>query len=323
MLLINEREVARLLPPSDVLAATRAAFLAQAQGKISMPLRTLAAQAGGVLGAMPAAIFGDAPALGAKLVTVFGGNAASGIPTHNALIAMFDVQTGRPAAVMDGRYITEVRTAAASALATSLLARADARTLAILGTGVQAHAHIEALAAVMRIDDLRIWGRTEDHARQVAEFARGHGLAARIMNTPAQACLGAMVICTVTSSREPILGAADVSGGAHINAVGFGGPSSRELSAELVRRARIFVDSADGAKYESGNLILARQDGDSPADSNLTLLCDVLAGRAQGRQSQDEITLFDSLGIAIEDLACAQLVFERARQSNIGIAVDL
>lgn len=322
MLLINESEVTRLLPTSDVLAAVRAAFADQAEGSISMPLRTLAAKPGGVLGAMPGAIIGTQTSLGAKLVTVFGGNAALGIDTHNALIVLFDGETGRPAAVMDGRYITEVRTAAVSALATEALARPDARTLAILGTGVQARAHIDALAAVMKIDELSIWGRTAEHATRLADFARERGLRATVLKTPAQACRAASVICTVTSSREPILAAADVAAGTHINAVGFGGPQARELQGDLVARSRIFVDSLDGARHESGNLLLARRDGELSTDPNLTLLCDVLAGRAPGRASQDDITLFDSLGIAIEDLACAQLVYERARHADAGTVVD-
>jgi alanine dehydrogenase len=323
MLLLNEETVARLLPRRDIFTAVKDAFAAQARGEISMPLRTLAAKSGGVLGAMPGAFASPNGAIGAKLVTVFGGNAAVGLPTHNALIALFDPQTGVPMAVIDGRYITEVRTAVVSALATSALARADAHTLAILGTGVQARAHIDALALVMNIDQVRIWGRTPQHSATLAAFARERGLNARTTNTVAQATLDAGVVCTVTSSREPILSAKDIGAGTHVNAVGFGGPTVRELASDLVSAARVFVDSLDGAEYESGNLILARRDEGAGAGPKVTLLCDVLAGRAPGRQHPDDITLFDSLGIAIEDVACAQLVYARANEAGMGTRVEL
>lgn len=322
VLILDEKDVAGLLSMSEALAAVKAAFAAQAAGEISMPLRTIAAGDRGVLGAMPGALAGKTAALGAKLVTLFPSNAELGLHTHNALIALFDPRTGRPAAVMDGRYITEIRTAATSALATSLLARSDARTLAILGTGVQARAHIDALALVMQVDELRIWGRSPENAAALAAFAKGRGLRSQVSQSVATACRGADVVCTVTLAREPILTRADIDAGTHLNAVGFGGPNSREVSGELLAQVKIFIDSADGAARESGNLLLARKDGHLSADQNLTLLSDVLAGRAPGRQSPDEITLFDSLGIAIEDLACARLVFERALAQRVGTSVD-
>jgi alanine dehydrogenase len=322
MLLLNEEIVASLLPLRDVFTAVKDGFAAQARGEISMPLRTLAAKTGGVLGAMPAAFTDANGAIGAKLVTVFAGNAALELPTHNALVALFDPQTGVPKAVMDGRYITEVRTAVVSALATSALARADAHTLAILGTGVQARAHIDALVLVMKVDELRVWGRTPKHSAELAAFARERGLNARTADTVAQATLGARVVCTVTSSREPIVSAKDIGTGTHVNAVGFGGPTVRELSSDLVSAARVFVDSLDGAERESGNLILARRDEGVSARPKVTLLCDVLTGRSPGRQHPDDITLFDSLGIAIEDVACAQLAYARAIEAGVGTRVE-
>jgi len=324
VLFLNENDVARLLSPSDALAAVRDALAAQAAGTISLPLRTIAGGEHGVLGAMPGALGGQrVSAIGAKLVTLFPKNADLHLPTHNAVIALFDPQTGRPAALLDGRYITEIRTAATSALATTLLARPDSGTLAILGTGVQAKAHIDALAAVMRIGELRVWGRNAERAAALAAFAHERGMQSQVCATVSEACRGAAVVCTVTLAREPILKKADVKAGTHINAVGFGGPQTRELSADLMAHANIFIDSTDGAARESGNLILARKDGELRADKKLTLLSDVLAGRAAGRQTPDEITVFDSLGIALEDLACAQLVYARALQSHAGTIVEL
>jgi alanine dehydrogenase len=323
MLILNEDEIARLLSPADALAAMRDAFSAQAAGSLSMPLRTIAAGEHGMLGAMPAALGGSTATIGAKLVTLFPKNGELGLPTHNAVIALFDPQTGRPQALLDGRYITEIRTAATSALATALLARPEARTLAILGTGVQAKAHIQALLQVMQIDELRIWGRNAHRASALASFAGALGLATRTFETLASACRGADVICTVTMAREPVLRAADVEPGTHVNAVGFGGPQARELGGDLIAKASIFIDSEHGAAKESGNLHLARQDGHLRVDQKLTLLCDVLAGRTRGRQHPDEITVFDSLGIAIEDLACARLVYARALEAGIGTVVTI
>ena len=320
MLILSEKDVAGLLPIGDVRDALAGAFRAQAEGAIAMPLRTVARTASGLLGSMPAAVGSDPAALGAKLVTFFPSN--RDVPTHQALIALFDPGDGRPLALMDGRYITETRTAAASALATQALARTDARSLAVLGTGVQARAHILALAEVVPLQEVRIWGRIAQHAAAVADLARKRGLHARVATSAAEACREADVICTVTSAAQPILADADVCAGAHINAVGFSGPASRELPGALVARARIFIDSLDGARNESANIILAQREGLLPEQPALTLLCDVVAGKTAGRASRDDVTLFISLGIALEDVACARLAYERARARDVGTTVD-
>jgi len=323
MIFLNEREVASLLPIGDVLTALENAFRAQAAGQIRMPLRAMATTDHGILGSMPASIAGEQLSLGAKLVTFFAGNAASGTHTHQALVALFDPRSGKPQAIMDGRYITESRTAATSALATRALARPDARSVAILGTGVQARAHIVALGEVMRIEELRIWGRTQARAADVADFARRRGLEARAAATPADACRGADVVCTVTSASDPILASDDIGRGTHVNAVGMGDPTARELPAELMARATIVVDSLDGALAESANIKLAMRDGKLSAEPDLILLCDVIAGTAPGRLGRDDVTIFDSLGIAIEDLACARLVYERASAGGVGTKLTL
>lgn len=323
MLFLSERQVRDLLPIGDVLVALEGAFRAQAGGKIHMPLRTLASNDTGLLGAMPGAIVAQPPSFGAKLVAVFPGNARQGIATHQALIALFDTRSGLPLAVMDGRFITEIRTAATSALATRALVRPNARVLAILGTGVQARAHVEALPETMEIDELRVWGHTATKAADVADFARKRGLHARVAATVTDACRGADVVCTVTSAHDPILKATDIDPGTHINAVGFAGPTARELPSDLMGRSRIIVDSMDGALNESANIMIAAREGQLPTKPPLTLLCDVIAGRSPGRASNDEITIFDSLGIAIEDLACAELAYERASQARIGTKLQL
>jgi ornithine cyclodeaminase len=264
---------------------------------------------------MPAGVFGTQAALGAKLVTFFPGNAQRGIHTHNALIALFEPETGEPLAVMDGRYITEIRTGAASAVATRALARRDASTLAILGSGVQARSHIEALSRVMKIGELRIWGRTEEHAEAVTRWAKAErALPARTADSTSAACKDAHVICTVTPATEPLFEAAAIAPGTHINAVGSSAPGMRELPGPLMSRARIFVDSMEGARSEAGDILQAIQEGALPKDPPLTLLADAVAGKAPGRTSDQDITLFKSLGIGTEDVACAAVVFARARQ---------
>jgi ornithine cyclodeaminase/alanine dehydrogenase-like protein (mu-crystallin family) len=323
MIFLSEREVTRFLPIDDVLTALEEAFAAQAQDAIRMPLRTIAPGSGGLLGAMPASIMRSPKALGAKLVTVFHDNAARGMPTHQALIALFDAASGQPLAIMDGRFITEIRTAATSALATKALARPDAKALAILGTGVQARAHIEALAQVMNIADLRIWGRTPASAAAVVASVRALGHEAAVAPSVAAACRGADVICTLTAAHDPILSADDVEAGAHVNAVGFGGFDGREVSGDLVGCARLFVDSLEGARHESGAIRLAIREGRLPEEPELTRLCDVIAGSAAGRRSHEDTTLFVSLGIAIEDVACARLVYERAVAAGAGTSVAL
>lgn len=323
MFYLSEREVKALLPIGDVIAALEAAFGAQAQGATRMPLRTLTSNDHGLLGAMPGAIVAEPAAIGAKLVAVFPENEARGLPTHQALITLFDTGSGVPLAVMDGRFITQIRTAATSALATRSLARRDARVVAILGTGVQALAHLEAIAEVVDIAELRVWGRTATKAAAVADEGRKRGLHARVAASPTDACRGAGIVCTVTSAHEPIFSHTDVDAGTHINAVGFAGPTAREIPGELMARARIFVDSLEGARNESANIVFAIRDGLLPTGVTLTPLCDVIAGRAPGRQAPDDITLFDSLGIAIEDLACARLVHDRAKAAGAGTALVL
>lgn len=311
-----------LLSPRDALAAVERAFLAQAEQQTTLPLRAAVVVDAGLLGSMPGAVKMGARALGAKLVTFFPGNSGDR-PTHQALIALFDVADGRPLALMDGRYITEIRTAAASAVATRILAHHDSSVIAILGTGVQARAHAHALAAVLPLRDARLWGRNRLHAEKLARELTAAGIKIRAVETPSQACEGAHVICTTTSSHEPVLTRDDVSDGAHINAVGACTPHMRELAADLMAAVSIFVDSIEGGLNEAGDIILAIREGALPPAPRLTLLADAVAGRTGGRTADDEITLFKSLGIAIEDLTCAALVYERAVARGVGTTVQI
>jgi alanine dehydrogenase len=296
----------------DTIDVVQRAFIEHASGRAAFPLRSVAWADAGLLGAMPGSVRGERPALGAKLVTVFQGNAARGAHTHNAVIILFSPETGDPLALMDGRYITEIRTAAVSAIASRALARADASTVAVLGTGVQARAHIEAMRTLESVTSIRVWGRDFEKAAALAKRESEGGVPVSAAATIRDACAGAQIVCTVTASAEPVIGTDDVEPGTHINAVGACTPRARELTAELVGRARIVCDSREGALAEAGDVILAIRDGALPAQPDIALLGDVLAGKTAGRRNAAEITLFESLGVAIEDLACAALVYERA-----------
>jgi ornithine cyclodeaminase len=323
LLILKPDEVASLFTRGDAMEAVERAMRAQASQAAHFPLRVLVAAPAGILAAMPGEIEGAAPALGAKLVSVFPDNAKHGLETHQALIALFDVGTGTPLALLDGRVITEIRTAAVSALATKALAPPNARIAAILGTGVQARAHAYALSDVMQLDELRIWGRNRLQAETLCKALRADGLAARAFDSAGSACDGAAVICTVTASGEPVVPSGAIRGGVHINAVGACTPHKREIPADLMVLASIVVDSIEGALHEAGDIVMAIADGVLPAHPRLTLLADIIADHAIGRSTPDEITLFESLGIAIEDVACAALVYERARARGIGASVEM
>ncbi|MDQ6824087.1 MAG: ornithine cyclodeaminase family protein [Candidatus Eremiobacteraeota bacterium] len=324
MLIIRESDIATVLPMRDVIGAVEDAFVAHARGEAHFPLRAAVFTAAGLLGSMPGVINRAAePVFGAKLVTFFRNNAARSLHTHHAVIALFSAETGVPIALLDGRYITEVRTAAASAVATRALARKGPVALAIIGTGVQARSHVKALADAVPIEEVRVWGRSASHSEGVTKFARECGLRARTAASVEEACREAAVICTVTASTEPVVDVSHVESGAHVNAVGACTPNARELSAALVARARIFADSLEGALSEAGDIILAIRDGALPVRPDISLLGHVLNGAVPGRRDVREITLFESLGVAIEDLACAALAYDRARTAGLGITVEL
>jgi alanine dehydrogenase len=270
---------------------------------------------------MPCAIEGVGT--GAKLVTFYPDNAPRGLHTHHAVIALFDPQTGVPTAFLDGRLITEMRTAATSAVATRSLALEGADVVAMLGTGVQARSHVSALREIGMLRELRVWGRTTDRALALVDWALAQGITAMAAPTVSEACGGAQIVCTVTPAQAPILESFDVAAGTHVNAVGSSAPHMQELAVALVGRARLVVDTVDGALREAGDIIAAIQEGALPASPEMVRLCDVVAGAAPGRRSRDEVTIFKSLGMAIEDVACAALAFERASKRGLGTSIPM
>ncbi|HET6202614.1 MAG TPA: ornithine cyclodeaminase family protein [Planctomycetota bacterium] len=319
-LLLREEDVRAVLGIRDAIPLMEEALRAFSTKSAVQPLRAVVpvAAAGGFLGAMPAFLSTPA-ALGAKLVTFFPRNEATGLPTHLAVVLVFEADSGRLEAILDGRWITEARTAAVSAAATKALARPGARSLAILGSGVQAGSHVEAMTLVRPIERVRVWSRTPENARRFAE-TWGRRLHLRVDAVPSarEAVEGADLVVTATSAREPVLRGEWLAPGAHVNGVGACRPDWRELDTAAVARARLYVDSRDAALVESGDLLLPIREG-AIADTHVVAeLGSVLAGRAPGRGTEEEVTVFKSLGLAVEDVAAARFVVDRAVAGGLG-----
>ena len=324
-ILLNERAVRDLLPMNELIAAMGEALAGFSAGEVAQPLRTVleVGEAKAFFGVMPAYLPAR-PALGTKLVTVFGGNTARGLPTHLATIVLLDPETGALLALLDGRYITEARTAAVSAVSVQQLARQDAATLSILGTGVQARSHLEAISLVRPLKEVRVWSRTPAHVDEFVRSMQPHADARLRRAESAEAAVrDADIIVLATSSKEPVLFNGWVPDGTHICAVGACRPSEREMEAALVARAVLYVDSREGALKESGDVVLAMRDGAITPSHIRAELGEVVAGRAPGRTSGREVTLFKSLGMAVEDVAAAHLVYTSARKAGAGIPIDL
>ena len=320
MLLLTEKDVRDVLTMDDLIQAMERALDQFSAGGVRQPLRSVIDIGGGhaFYGVMPAFIREPA-ALGTKLVSVYHANLERGLPSHLATIVLHDPETGGLQAVMDGRYITEARTAAVSAASAKHLARKDARVLAVLGSGVQARSHVEALTRVRTFEEIRVWGRTPEHVaallRDMAPDVRGRLVASA---SSEDAVRDADVIALVTASRVPVVQRAWVRDGAHICAVGACRPDQREVPTDLVRDSRVFVDSRTGALAEAGDLVIPIAEGAFDASHIVAELGDVFGGRAPGRRSAAEITIFESLGMAVEDVAAARLAYERATERGIG-----
>ena len=290
---LSEEEIRPLLRLEDLIPTMERALADFSSGKVLQPVRSIVAvtQYRGFMGVMPA-VYGDV--MGAKLVNLYPENGALGLPTHLAVIVLFRADTGEPLAVMDGRLITELRTAAVSAVATKLLSAPDASSLAILGSGVQARAHFHALSLVREFRDVRVWSRNTQRARTLAAEIGGEAMSVE------EAVRGADVVVTVTNAAEPILRGAWLKPGALVNAVGAVGAKRRELDDDAMRGA-VIVDSREAAGRESGDVLLAGAD-------IYAELGELLAGTKP--LPSGERTVFKSLGLAVEDLASAKLVLQ-------------
>lgn len=322
ILLLDAAEVERHLPMRDCIEAMDRAFAALARGDAVLPVRSVipVPDGAGSLYTMPGFLGGgDGEALAVKMVTLFPGNAARGQHTHQGVIVLFDAADGRVLSVIEAGSVTAIRTAAVSALATRLLALPDADELALLGSGVQAGSHLSAMLEVRPIRRVRVWSRTFDHAESFARSARAiHGIAVHAVSDAEAAVRGAAIVCTLTGSPEPVLRSAWLGEGVHVNAVGASTAATREIDSATIERARIVVDSRAAAAVEAGDLLLARRDGVAIDVTSVPELAEVVAGAASPRTSARDVTLFESLGLAIEDVAAARTVYRRAREAGEG-----
>jgi ornithine cyclodeaminase len=325
MLIINRSQVRELLPMTDCIAAVAGALGSLARGEGRQPLRRgmFTPDGSGILALMPGFV-DSPPALGVKVIAVFEHEPDSELESHQGGVMLFDPDDGRPMALMEAGSITEIRTAAASAVATDRLARADAETIAILGTGIQARSHVEAMLAVREVRRIRIWGRTAATARRLAdEMACLWGAEVEAVSDVTSAIRGADIVCTTTSAVEPILPGRLLEPGMHINAVGASVPAYRELDTEVVVRSKLFTDRRESLLAEAGEYRLAIEEGAISDDHVEAEIGEILTGDHPGRTSDDEITLFRSLGLAVEDVASARLIYQRAVERGIGTRIDL
>jgi len=326
MLVISGQEVEELLDLRQLIDALAPAMADLSAGRASLPNRIAATvdERDGLLAAMPAYVPG-AGALTTKLVSLFPRNAGTELPTHQAVVLAFDPATGEPVALLDGTSITALRTAAGSALSARLLAREDADVLAILGTGVQAHTHARALPLVRAFREIRVAGRRRDAAAALADELRADGLPAVAADSFEQAIAGAGVACATTHATEPVVRGAWVAPGTHVTSVGYN-PAGREVDHELVARASIYVESraAALAPVPAGANELARPLAEgSLAESEVHEIGEVAAGKAGGRRSPDEVTLYKSVGVGVQDAAATALVLAAARERGAGVTVGL
>jgi alanine dehydrogenase len=327
MLALSRADVESLLDPQALIEALATAMADLSAGRASMPNRVAAfvAERDGVLAAMPGYV-PSLNALAAKLVTLFPANAGGPLPTHQALLGVFDPDTGEAVAIMDGTAITALRTGAGSALATRLLARADARVLAIVGTGVQARAHARTVPLVRDFDELRVTGRDPAKAEQLAAELRAQGLPARAADSTAEALRGADVVCAVTHSREPVIRREWLAPGTHVTSVGYD-PQGRELDDATVAAALVVVESRETALAPmptgANDLTQPIRDGVIDAAHIHAEIGELVAGDRPGRSSDTQLTLYKSVGVAVQDTAAAALVLGLARERGIGAQVTL
>ena len=325
-LLLSDRDVVALLPMSECIDVMATALRSVAEGDSILPLRTVIRlpDTMNAFASMPA-VFGRGAdgAIGAKLITVFPGNDATPFDSHIGVVLLFDAENGALQAIADASSITAIRTAAVSGLATRLLSNHDASELAILGAGVLAMTHLDAVRTVRPIKRVRVWSRSGTRAVEFAKRARQkHHVEIVVSDSVRDAVSGAHVVCTVTSSRVPVLEGAWLSPGAHVNAVGASIASARELDSAAVKMSRLFVDKRESAMAEAGDFLLPKLEGLLGDEHILGELGDVLLKRVEGRTNGNQITLFKSLGLAVEDVAAVRHIYTKAKASGAGTTMS-
>jgi ornithine cyclodeaminase/alanine dehydrogenase-like protein (mu-crystallin family) len=315
---IDEHDVRRLLPMDECIEVMAEALASLARGEVHNPLRFVVRppDAQSLMGLMPAYRGGERPLWGLKSVVIAPANAARGLDLHQGFVALFDGETGETRAIMNAGGITAVRTAAVTGVATRLLARKGANTLAILGAGIQGKANLEAMRSVGSFDRVLAWSRTP--GRATAELDGVEEVA-----TVEEAVRDADVVVTATSAQEPILRREWLKRGAHVNAVGSSIPTTRELDTQTMADAALFVDRRESTVNEAGDFLFPQREGAIGPGHIRAEIGELLIGAAEGRRSDDELTVFKSLGLAVEDLAAAEHVLRRAEAENVGAVVSL
>ncbi|MGH7833355.1 MAG: ornithine cyclodeaminase family protein [Candidatus Binatia bacterium] len=325
MLVLSETDVKKLIDIPELIESLEAAHIRLSTGKAVMPVRLVVPlpQIHGRITSMPAYL-GEANALGMKVVTYFEQNPKRGLPAILATIMLYDTETGKIGAIMDGSTITAIRTACASAMATKALANTETAVVGILGAGVQARAHILALCQVRKITTIKIYSPSGNSARKLKEEIEPQvNVKIEPVESAEKAARDVDLLVTVTTAKEPILEARWLKPGVHINAVGSHRPDLREIDGETLKRAKIFVDSREAIMVECGDVLLAIKEGAIAADHIAGEIGEVLAGTKPGRSTPNEITLYKSVGVAIQDVATAQLVYRKALEQSAGHEVPI
>jgi ornithine cyclodeaminase len=318
VLILSASEVRAVLDMPSCIEAMRGALLGLHRGELSMPLRSLVRPPGSaLLGLMPAHRGGERPLFSLKEIVFAPANSARGLDTHQGAVLLHDGADGRIVAILNASAITEIRTAAVSGLASTILARRNTRRIAILGSGVQGRSHAVAMRAVFPGAELRIWSPSLPHAEALARE-----VGADAVRSIRDALNGADVACTCTAAREPIVALSMLSEGAHVNAIGSSMPSARELESEVVAAASLFVDRRESTVNESGDYLRAVEERGIGPGHIRAEIGELLAGEHPGRTSEGELTLFKSLGLAVEDLAAAELAVAKARQRGVGTELE-
>jgi ornithine cyclodeaminase/alanine dehydrogenase-like protein (mu-crystallin family) len=322
LLVVGHDDVKRLLPMDECIELMASVLADLARGAVWQPLRFVVRPPDepSLMGLMPAHRSTPAASYGLKAVCIFPGNAARGLDAHQGGVLLFDGETGALRALVDASAVTAIRTAAVSAVATRALAREDARELAILGSGVQARSHLEAMAAARPFERARVWSRTAEHAAAFVAEAKA-SFPVDAVESAEEAVRGADVVVTATSSPEPIVRRDWLAPGAHVNAVGSSIPTARELDADTIAAAALFADARESMVNEGGDYLFAVREANIGPEHIRAELGEVLTGSGEGRQADDELTVFKSLGLAAEDLAAAEHVYARALAAAAGTAV--
>ncbi len=319
ILVLNQSEVERLLDMEGCIDAMAGVLEALARGELYQPLRTIAFPPGETsgIGLMPAHRSGASAAYSLKTICLFPDNPTRGLDAHQGTVTLFSGETGQVRALMNASAITAIRTAAVSAVATRLLAREDASELAIVGSGVQGRSHIEAMRAVKPWERIRIASRTLAHAQALAEET-----GAEAVESVEEAVRGADVVVTATSSSEPVLRHEWLKPGAHVNAVGSSIPTARELDTATIVAGSLFVDRRESTVNEAGDYLFPAGEGAIGPDHIRAEIGEILIGKHPGRTAPDELTVFKSLGLAVEDLAAAEYIVRRAQETGTGTTVE-